>query len=248
MRKLIAITTGLLVGVGCFAQEPPPISQQEAPPIQTSTVASQPQADAKDQTITIPPGTKIPVSLTTAIRIKSSHRGDIIRAVTAFPVTVGTQLAIPAGTFVEGTVEKLPKWNSAQQTPPQVNFTQIIFSNGYTVTMNAELTQARANVPDDSYAVAETSQDNYAIGGPLDLQQEPGVPQLPPLPKPHIGAAIGIAAGAAAVGIFVTILAIHHHGSYDAVLYDAGSQFDVVLQIPVTLDAARVAAAINPVQ
>jgi hypothetical protein len=248
MRKLIAITTGLLVGVGCFAQEPPAIPQQQAPPTQTSATSSQTQADAKDQTITIPPGTKIPVSLTTAIRIKSSHRGDIIRAVTAFPVAIGTQLAIPAGTFVEGTLEKLPRWNSAQQTPPQVNFTRIIFSNGYTVTINAELTQARANVPDDNYAVAEISQDSYAIGGPLELQQEPGLPPQPPLPKPHFGAAIGIAAGAAAVGILVTILAIHHHGTYDAVLYDVGSQFDVVLQIPVTLDAARVAAAINPAQ
>jgi hypothetical protein len=260
MRTPIVVAAALLMSIGlfsstdCFAQEQPPLLQAPVPAIQTDAqIEAQQQSSTQPQTITIPPGTKIPVTLATAIRTKSTHRGDTIRAVTAFPVTVGTQLAIPAGTFVEGTIEKLPKWNTAQQLPPQIRFTRIIFSNGYTVNINAEMTQAKLNppdtsTPDASYAAASIPEDVHATGGPLDLQQAPGLPPLPPLPKSHIGLAIGIAAGVAAVGAVVMILAIHHSGSYDAVVYDVGSQFDIVLEVPVTLDSARVAAAMSSAQ
>jgi len=246
----------MLNAVGCFAQEALPISAAQAvpiqaPPAQTEQTQSQMPADVQPQTITIPPGTIIPVTLTSVIKLKSTHRGDVVRAVTAFPVTVGTQVAIPAGTFVEGTFDKFPSRNDIGQVPPLVHFNRIVFSNGYTVNITAEMTQARAISSDAISPVVATVPEEKFIGGPLvDFQPEPAaqLQQPPPPPKANFGAIIGAAiAGFAAVAI-ITIVAIHHRGSYDGVAYDIGSQFNIALATPLTLDAARVATAITPAQ
>jgi hypothetical protein len=249
MRKLLVVAMVMLNAVGCFAQEAPPISAAHAAPIpleRAESAQSQIPAEAQPQTITIPPGTIIPVTLTSVIKLKSTHRGDAVRAVTAFPVTVGTQVAIPAGTFVEGTFDKFPSRNDIGQVPPLVHFTRIVFSNGYTVNITADMTQALAISP-----VVATVPEEKFTGGPLvDFQPEPAA-QLqtpPPPPKPNFGAIIGAAvAGFVAVAV-ISIIAIHHRGSYDGVAYDIGSQFNIVLDTPLTLDAARVATAISPAQ
>ncbi len=69
--------------------------------------------------------------------------GDTVRAVVAFPVTIGTQLAIPAGTFVDGDVSQVTARPKAGQQPSfRVHFTRLVFSNGYSVALNGENTQA----------------------------------------------------------------------------------------------------------
>lgn len=79
----------------------------------------------------MPQGTTIPLELVSLIKSKTSRPGDSVRGVVAFPVTVGTQVAIPAGTYVEGTI------NSINPGPPhgmgrsvKIHFTRLIFSNG----------------------------------------------------------------------------------------------------------------------
>ena len=70
--------------------------------------AAGPQAAApmsrQAATITVPAGTVVPLTLVSPIKSKSTKVGDAVRAVVAFPVTVGAQIAIPAGTYVEGVV------------------------------------------------------------------------------------------------------------------------------------------------
>jgi adenine deaminase len=57
-----------------------------------------------------------------------------------------------------------------------------------------------------------------------------------------IGTAIGIGVGVAVVAIVATILAVRHFGhANDGVLINAGWQFDLILQNPLTLNAASVA-------
>jgi len=258
MRKLLVIVMVMLNAIGCFAQEAPPISAAQAAPIQAPPVQtqqdqaqSQMPADAQPQTITIPPGTIIPVTLTSVIKLKSTHRGDAVRAVTAFPVTVGTQVAIPAGTFVEGTFDKFPSRNDIGQVPPLVHFTRIVFSNGYTVNITADMTQALVISPHAISPVVATVPEEKFVGGPLvDFQPEPAA-QLqppPPPPKPNFGAIIGAAVSGFVAVAVISIIAIHHRGSYDGVAYDIGSQFNIALDTPLTLDASRVAAAISPAQ
>src|ERR1700741_1499785 len=77
----------------CSAQAPLPAASN----IQAS--ATPPSA-----IIVVPQGTAIPLTLVNPIHSKSTKPGDAVRAMVAFPATVGAQLAIPAGTYVEGTV------------------------------------------------------------------------------------------------------------------------------------------------
>ena len=82
-------------------------------------------AVSEKQTITIPVGTRIPLALASPITSKA-RPGDAVRAVTGFPVTVGTQLAIPVGTYVEGVIDKVTKGGRSGPSL-QMHFTRILF-------------------------------------------------------------------------------------------------------------------------
>jgi hypothetical protein len=183
-----------------------------------------------------------------AVKSKSTKAGDTVRAVVAFPVTIGTQLAIPAGTFVDGSVIRVTAHPAAgQKTSFLVHFTRLVFSNGYSVTLNGENTQALL-LPDEGSA----STNEVAELAPLRL---PGMhlamgegqePTLPPLPQvgPPKGLIIGLSLGGTAALVILGIVGAHHSANNtDFVLYDAGWQFQMVLDSPVTLDAAQVTAA-----
>jgi hypothetical protein len=244
--KRILLLTGFFTASACFAQDPPPI-----PPSAPASQA-QIQGDAQKQFITIPAGTTIPVTLTNAIHANTTHRGDPVRAITAFPVTIGTQLAIPAGTYVEGTVERITKRDRDGQPNLQVHFSRLVFTNGYSLPLDGTITDARAEGLDmKTIDVSVSGDDMSPSPGPtLAVQQLPGqaLPPFPPFPKPKIGAAVGIAAGVAGAAIVVAILLAHHRGGVDYTLYDVGSPFNMVLTNPIVLDADRVAVAVNPAQ
>jgi hypothetical protein len=181
-----------------------------------------------------------------SVKSKSTKAGDTVRAVVAFPVTIGTQLAIPAGTFVDGSVIRVTAHPQSGQKPSLlVHFTRLVFSNGYSVTLNGENTQALL-LPVQSSApaneVAELAPPRlpgmrFAMG---EGQEPPTLPRLGPNPAVVVGISLG---GSAALIIGMLLLAHHSANNTDFVLYDAGWQFQMVLDSPVTLDAAQVAAA-----
>ncbi len=221
-----------------------PVTGQSAPfPPGPAVPASSSQA------IVVPAGTTIQLTLMSSLKSKSTKAGDTVRAVVAFPVTIGTQLAIPAGTFVDGTVMRVTAHpTGGQKTSFTAHFTRLVFSNGYSVALNGENTQALL-LPFDSSASANEVAElvpprlpemNFAMG---EGQQEPTLPPLPQVgPNPAvIGGAVG--GGMLALIIGMVVLAHHSANNTDFVLYDAGWQFQVVLDSPVTLDAAQVAAA-----
>jgi hypothetical protein len=243
-RIFTLIFVGIFTASGCFALQQPS-SIQSIPQNQSVT-----QNDAQSLTITIPAGTTVPVTLTVPIRSRSSHRGDPVRAITASPVTIGTQLAIPAGAYVEGTIEKVRNSGPGGTPILHVHFTRIVFANGYTVSLDAIITQAKADDPDPRFAVASVADEDLSPGATLAFQQLPSqsLPPLPPFPKPHVGLIVGIAAGGVAVAIIGAILFSRRGGGADYTIYDVGSQFDLVFQRAVTLDGARAAAAVNAAQ
>ena len=243
---------GLLVASGCWAQEPTPSPQQ--PPAQIQEPAAPP---AQKEPLTVPVGTRIPLTLANPIRTKTARSGDSVRAATAFPVTVGTEEMIPPGTFVEGSLERVIKKDASGQPALQVHFTRIVFANGYAVALDGAMVQARAvtpgnSSPEVSASTGQTVASNEtgtglgnALGGGMGFQQQPPTPTLPPLPPlpgPHYGPIIGAAVGSAAVGVLLAVFAHRHR--YDNALFDAGWQFEMVLQSPLFLDADKVATAI----
>ena len=235
--RLMAMA-GLLIASGCWAQEPPTIPQQPAEQVQ-----EQSPVPPQQKTFTIPAGTRIPLTLTNPIRTRTAKPGDSVRAVTTFPVTIGTQVMIPPGTYVEGLLERVIKRDSTGQPALHVHFTRIVFANGYAIAMEGVMAKMSvenpgASLPDSSGAERQSAEGSAFGGGLGSPQQPPPLPRLGPSPAKVAGIAIG--ATAAAV---VTLVLLGRHRGADA-LFEAGWQFEMILRIPLSLDADRVVAAI----
>ena len=92
---LVCICALLLYGI-VFAQSD---QARDAAP------AASPAPAAKN-TLTIPTGTRIPLSLKQAISTKTAKTGDPVYAETAFPFVIDEKVLIPAGTYIQGKIER----------------------------------------------------------------------------------------------------------------------------------------------
>ncbi len=237
--------TALIIASILIGQNPLP-GPQVAPAAANNPSSAQGAPVPAAHSIIVPTGTVVPLTLMSAVKSKSTKPGDTVRAVVAFPVTVGTQLAIPAGTFVEGAVTQVTA-KAGKQPSVRIHFTRLLFSNGYSATLNGENTQSFL-LPDGNRAstveVAElTPMPFLGVHLAIGEGQQPTMPTFPHEgPNPAvIGGAI---AGAFAAGLVGMLVWAHHRAnSYDFVVFDAGWQFQMILDSPVTLDAAQVAAA-----
>ena len=159
------------------------------------------------------------------------------------PVTVGSVLAIPQGTFVEGSIIKIGKRGSTRFDGLHIQFKQIVFTNGYNAALDGSVVEAKAMEP--------STNSNGVNGTPgllsNGLQQGPAPPQPPPLPQvgPPKGPIIGATLGGMAALVITGILLGRHHMHEQPHDFDTGFQFEVVLQTPLTLDGASVAAAVS---
>ena len=137
-------------------------SQQAAPrqpaPDQTSAAPQNPQpakqnpqpsAGPSSGVFTIPAGTKLPLGLLRPISVKSSDPvADVYLQVT-FPVTVGGQMLIPPGAYIQGVIEKtIPRPRGSAGPGFSMRYANLIFATGYTVpiagTVNVMRTTAQA--------------------------------------------------------------------------------------------------------
>lgn len=249
----------LMIASILTAQTPAPASQpalpdsQSTPATQSAPAAAQTSPASATGTITVPVGTSVPLTLMTPIKSKSTKAGDSVRAVVAFPITVGLQLAIPAGSYVEGMVTRVTaKPLSNQQPTLTVHFTRLLFANGYAVDLNGENTQVLLQPESNRSSTVQVAEltplrmpgAHFAMGegqfGPPPPPTLPPLPRLGPNPAVVAGAALG---GTAAFTIGLLVWAHHRANSYDFVVFDSGWQFQMVLDSPLTLDAAQVATA-----
>lgn len=231
-----------LIASICGAQTPLPASSAAPSSIPAPTTAQ--------GTITVTTGTTVPLTLVTPIKSKSTNPGDSVRAVVAFPVTAGNQVAIPAGAYVEGVVTSLNVRDKQTRMPSvQIHFTHLLFANGYSVSLDAVNTEALIVEPilpmqsTDELADARDGApflgEEFASGGGQTTPQLPPLPSVGPNPAVITGAVLGGGLGILAIAL----IAAHHHGTADYVLFDNGWQCQMVLSTPLTLDASRIAAA-----
>jgi hypothetical protein len=235
MRMFIMVT--LLSASSCLAQEIPP------GPLQPATEPTEPApAGQTQETFTVPEGTRVQLALANPLRTTTAHVGDSVRAVTTFPVTVFKDLAIPQGSYVEGSIVRVGKRGSTRFDGLDVQFQQIVFANGYHVALDGSVVDAKAIEPGTA---PSGSAGTPAVPMASSLQQQP--PQPPPLPQVGPSKALVIGAGTAAlVGIMATVAILgHRHARDQGRDFDTGFQFEIVLQSPLTLDRARVTAALS---
>jgi len=95
--------------------------------------------------IQIPTGTKIALVITRPVWALSAKAGDPLYAQVSFPSVAGNQVAIPAGTYVQGIIENVTRpTRRSNRAGIEVLFTKIVFANGYTVVLPGEPNAAAA--------------------------------------------------------------------------------------------------------
>ncbi len=122
--------TALMIASLVMGQAPVPATQIAPPATQSSPVQVVPPAGqvvpvpagqnapaSAAQAIIVPAGTAIQLALVSPVKTRSTKVGDAVRAEVALPVTIGTQLAIPAGTFVDGKVSQVKARPKSGQSP-----------------------------------------------------------------------------------------------------------------------------------
>jgi hypothetical protein len=249
-----------LCGAPCLAQEQPPAATDNSAPHAASNAGA-------NATVTIPAGTRLALVLTQPVQSRILHRGDNIYAQTSSPVGIGNEVVIPAGTFVQGIIEKLE--NHGGRGELRLQSMSITFPDGYAVPIAGPMTVET----NEGYAVHDTGQTNtflaiilpaagagigtlvghFAAGSPtttITSTNPPGCTGPPPgcLTSSVTGPAgtgkdmaIGAVVGGAAGGLGTLALL---YGSRHFFL-DVGTPAETVLQHPITLKGNEVTRAVE---
>ena len=186
----------------------------------------------------LPPGTKLPLGLLRPLRLKAGR--DIYLQIT-FPVTVGNQMVIPPGTYIQGVVAKvIRKDRRREKLEFEVRSANMIFLNGYTVpitgTVNIATTNAALQAPPPKNGNGPTVAAMAAVGGATT----PALPPLPDIGKTARTAMIAVGV----VGAVAITTAIVLTARSDPEV-EVGTPLEIVLPAPLFLDAGRVMAAVQ---
>ncbi len=93
-------------------------------------------SDSSGELVTVASGTRIPLILKQGINTKNARVGDPVYAQTSFPITQENRIVIPPGTFVQGEIRRVQRPGRVKgRAELQVNFTSMIFPNGYTIIL-----------------------------------------------------------------------------------------------------------------
>jgi hypothetical protein len=245
-----AISLGLIIAPSepAFAQAQAQSQQPQADasaPAQTPTVAPTPaspvttDSNSATKTYTVPPGTKVLLQLRSAINTKSAKPGDSVYLASTFPVVVANRVMIPAGVYVQGTIDRVTRAGHVKgRSQLDMHFTSIIFPNGTVVEIpgivNALPGAKQQTVKDDGEGTIEQAGDKTRNAGEVAKIAIPTggtVGSIGGLAGGHpiAGGIAGIGAGLAVAGL----VSLFTRGA--DVNIDSGTQVEMLLQRPLIL-------------
>ena len=247
----------LIASLTCTAQNqsPDPAHRQtESKPDQSST-------------ITVPAGTQLSLALSQPIESRVLRRGDDIYAQITAPVTVDDQVAIPAGTFVQGTMDKLERHGGRAEL--HLQSMSLSFPDGYVKSIAGPMTLESS----DGYAYKDPGQGHMVaafalpaagfglgalIGHSVGSSQSTLTSSVPPgcipgsfgclsssIPVPGSAGkdtAIGAGIGGAIGGVASLFLLFNSHHFF----VDVGAPVEMTLEHPVSFDIKQVSDAAPP--
>jgi type IV secretion system protein VirB10 len=212
--------------------------------VTASSAPGAPSSAVDPNIVTIPAGTKIPLSLKQAISTKNAREGDAVYAETAFPFVVNDRVIVPAGSYIQGKVSHVERAGRMKgRAEILIHFTSMIYPSGYTVMLPGSV----ENTPGaDNKSVKDsegTIQQDKDTGKKIEEAAKGGVyggsggALAGGLAGGLNGARIGGAAGAAA-GIGWALLKRGND-----VRLDVGTSIEMEIQRAITVDARRIAVA-----
>ena len=225
VQRIAAVVSCVLPVIGIAAQEP------GAAPSVTEAASSAPAPAAS---ITVTPGTHIPLSLINSVSTKHSAVGDRVYLQSVFPIMVAGKLAIPPGTYVLGTVTELKRPGRVKGRGELfLRFDSMTLPNGVERDFRGRVSAVDAR-GDEKLASSEGKiQGDGNVAGDLRTVGEAaaagaGIGELAAIPSHSYG--IGAAAGAGA-GAIAGLMGVLLSRGPDAML-SQGSTIEMVLDRP----------------
>jgi len=229
MVRAIALSLMVAAAVPAMCQEPAEVS-----------------VPAK-KTYTVPEGTRVLLQLRSAVNTASAKPGDGVYLVSAFPVTDGSRVLIPAGVYVQGVVDSVVRAGRIHgRAQLNLHFTSMIFPNGTVVeipgVVNSLPGAKQQDVTGNREGTIEQAGNKGRNAGKV---AEIGVPTGATIGSigglgsghPVAGGVIGAAGGLAAAGV----VALLTRGQ--DVNIESGAQVEMVLQRPLVLEEANLRPA-----
>ena len=220
------------------ANSPAQSSTTASPSASTITPANVPAAEAP-KNLTIPAGTRIPLSLKQAISTKTAKEGDPVYCETTFPFVINDRIVVPPGTYVQGKLSHVQRAGRVKgRAEVLIHFTSLIYPSGYTVMLGGSL----ENVPGAEHTSVQGSEGT--VRQDSDTGKKVGTVAGTATTGAVIGAiahgAKGAGIGAAGGGAIGAAIAVLTRGS--DVRLEPGTSIEMEVQRDVTVDASRVSA------
>ncbi len=224
----VLLLAGIGIGITIAAAQTSPAPNPAAPAV-----------ESEKPTLTIPAGTRIPLSLKQAISTKTAKDGDPVYAETAFPYVVNDRVVIPAGTYIQGRIERAQRGGHVKgRAEVLIHFTSMIYPNGYTVMLGGSV----ENTPGAEKTSMKDSE------GTIRQDSDAGKKAKEAAGGATTGAVIGaVTAGGKGAGIGagaggVAGLAVGMLSRGADIRLEPGASIEMEIQREVTVDASRVSA------
>jgi len=248
MRAFLTMLLISGMALGQASQTTKPANAPPAAPAPSATTTpslSQQAATSHDpNTVVIPAGSKIPLTLKQAISTKNAREGDAVYAETAFPFVLNERILIPAGTYIQGKIMHTEHAGRSQKRAEiLIHFTSMIYPSGYTVMLPGSVENtpgADSNGVKDSEGTIQADKDTgkrvedaakgAAVGGTVGSI---GGAAAGGLNGARYGGLAGIAGGVA--------WALLKHGP--EVKLDVGTSIEMEIQRDVLVDGSRIQVA-----
>lgn len=188
-------------------------------------------------TLTIPAGTRVPLSLKQAISTKTAKEGDSVYAETAFPFAVNDRIVIPAGTYIQGRITHVQRAGRVKgRAEILMHFTSMIYPSGYTVMLGGSV----ENVPGAEKATVKGSEGTIRQDGEKgkDVGTVAGTASTGAVIGALSGGGKGAGIGAGVGGVTGLAIAMLSRGS--DVRMEPGTSIEMEIQRDITVDASRV--------
>jgi hypothetical protein len=108
-----------------------------------AALPSMAQEQSSANHLLVPAGTGFSVVLTSQISSSDTHPGDQLHTQLVAPVVLGSQIALPAGTYLEGRVSKVTQQDDRVQVILQS--ASFAFANGYVALLSGPVTVQSSN-------------------------------------------------------------------------------------------------------
>jgi hypothetical protein len=226
---------------------PAPTPAAVVSPASQTTAAPSATPPPAPKSYTVPVGTKVLLQLRSGINTKSAKPGDGVYLASTFPVVLGNRVMIPAGVYVQGTIDRVVRAGHVKgKSELDMHFTSIIFPNGTVVEIpgivNSLPGANKQTVKDDGEGTIEQNGDKGRNAGEVAKIAIPTggtVGAIGGLAGGHplAGGIAGIGAGLAAAGL----VSLFTRGA--DVNIESGTQVEMVLQRPLILEEENLSGA-----